>query len=169
MVSPPTINTPTNFGAAQSRVAVKTSNMDTFILMSGEQSIAGNAAQFIANRFVLPFAKGTDQFVAKINPGKNGNKDWYSFLGWAKNTSADKTAAQLSQRAFNEAVAKGLAVKHATGWVITVNGTVGGDGWFKTEALKGTSFDANAAAAHLTAIEKGAAPTTTITPVNQEL
>lgn len=141
--------------------------------MSGEQSIAGNAAQFIANRLVLPFAKGTDQFTAKNNPGKNGNKDWYSFLGWAKNTSAEKQAAQLSQRAFNEAVAKGLAVKHLTGWVITVNGTVGSDGWFKTEVLKGgASFDANAAAAYLTAIENGtpvATRTTTITPVNQEL
>lgn len=127
-----------------------------YFLISGEESTAGGA-KFIANRMVLPFEKGTEKFKGKVNAGQGGNKDWNSFIGWAKNEAGEKVATQISQRAFNLAKEKGLAVKHPTGWVITVAATVGTDGWFKNEVLQGSSFNSADVANELTASENGTA------------
>ena len=137
----PTINTPTNFGAAQSRtIAACTQFIMAFIQMGFDAlTTSTSAADVSCNRIVLKFVAGTTNMLVETR-SFNG-KPFNVVFGEGRNAAGEKVLCQISQSAIVRAKDMGLVTEGTTGMIITTPGTVGSDGWYKAPALKQVGFN----------------------------
>ena len=160
MVSPPTINTPTNFGAAQSR-ALKTNSMESIILNSEEWS-SGSDSSIEFTRVLVEFIKGTKNFDAQSNKNSRGGKPWISVSVVVKDALGNERIGRMPKADIDRAKENGKVTEHPKGWVINVPGTFVA-GWAKCPTLKMEDFDENAAKQRLRNPTTAANPTPEVT------
>ena len=161
VVSPPTINTPTNFGAAQSR-ALKTNNMESIILNSEEWSSGSDSGSIEFTRVLVEFIKGTKNFDAQKNKNSGGGKDWVSVTVVVKDANGNERIGRMPKADIDRAKEKGQVVVHAMGWIVNVPGSFN-NGWAKCPTLKMEVYDEAAARERLRNPTAVANPTPEVT------